>query len=298
MTALSPAAILNFMSIQDPIDISDYRPKALYEPGLCEPVSPLAKLNHRTEDFDCHNALFMAYCSHLAYHDADSCEKELAEHGLKLKDFVSHASTHFFLAADEDYAILAFRGTEKNDFQDFKTDADFRFLTVPGGQVHRGFMNSWHEIETKLRDCVEGLEQPVYACGHSLGSALACISTCYLDIEACYSFGSPKVGDADFAKLQERKTIFRVESGSDIIPTLPIKDMDYCHAGKHIFIDHNGQLHIEPEKRCVVKSKTRGELAYARKLPLFRSNMVNARTLGDHAILNYCHLLKQICENQ
>ena len=69
--------------------------------------------------------------------------------------------------------------------------------------------------------------------GHSLGGALA--SLCYFDIvsnniipkdqghKVLYSFGSPRVGNNDFANIiNKENTVFRVSNSEDIITTLPL----------------------------------------------------------------------------
>jgi hypothetical protein len=78
----------------------------------------------------------------------------------------------------------------------------------------------------------------IYVTGHSLGGALAALYTGMLyyngeteiapKVAAVYTFGQPRVGDAQFAKYMEEKLpnprYFRVVYCNDLVPRIPFDD--------------------------------------------------------------------------
>lgn len=83
--------------------------------------------------------------------------------------------------------------------------------------------------------------------GHSLGGALSIL--CMLDLrltfgsrisfEPLYTYGSPRVGNADFAKYcaSIEVPIFRVVHYRDPVPRLPLPSWGYVHSPLEVFYD-------------------------------------------------------------
>ena len=128
---------------------------------------------------------------------------------------------------DRGMLVLAFRGTEKS-LQDWKTD--LRAKLVPArderkpGLIHQGFQESYYSLEAQIEAELANFPgEPLYLTGHSLGGALAVVATRFLDagnLAACYTFGSPRVGNLALAR--EFKTpIYRIVNAADAVPRLP-----------------------------------------------------------------------------
>ena len=128
---------------------------------------------------------------------------------------------------DRGMLVLAFRGTEKS-LADWKTD--LRAKLVPArdegkpGLIHQGFQESYYSVEAQIESELAHFPgEPLYLTGHSLGGALAVVATRFLDagnLAACYTFGSPRVGDLSLAS--EFKTpIYRMVNAADAVPRLP-----------------------------------------------------------------------------
>lgn len=145
-------------------------------------------------------------------------EFELAE------TFNSKGTQAFLAKRDKDrIAVLAFRGTEMN-FDDIMTDLDARFYKRNGVKTHTGFLKAFAQIEPMIMQAVDGLPgYSLYITGHSLGGALALIATRALNadnIAACYTFGSPKVGDQEFGDAI-KPPIYRIVNAADAVPRVP-----------------------------------------------------------------------------
>ncbi|HSG45323.1 MAG TPA: lipase family protein [Anaerolineales bacterium] len=153
--------------------------------------------------------------------------------------------TQAFLVSNGDYAILAFRGTEVTKTKDIQSDAKAVKMSVFEGQVHRGFAEAYKSIEIQV---LKGLKKigdlPLYITGHSLGAAVATVATQSLErdpklrdqIAACYTFGSPRVGNKEYDR-DFKSAIYRVVNTTDIVTVVPLLAMGYIHIGDVRFLE-------------------------------------------------------------
>lgn len=208
-------------------------------------------------------AWLMAVMSQLAYllfeNSTDSLKKALSEADFELIKPFNCNGTQAFLAKRESdkMVILAFRGTQKEDPQDIITDLEANFYQDGKGvKIHDGFYRAFQCVESDIKNAVEGLnEYSLYVTGHSLGGALALIATRALNsdnLAACYTYGSPKVGDEEFGD-EIKPPIYRVVNAYDIVPFSPptyIFELLYLlpwqkvrdFAKKFIGYDHHGDM--------------------------------------------------------
>ncbi len=130
----------------------------------------------------------------------------------------------------ENFAVLAFRGTEPTSLKDIKANVKANLVETTVGtkkiEMHSGYLNQFKsiqgEIETTLKD-PKLKDYQLFFTGHSLGGALAITATRFLanDITgACYTFGSPSVGTVDF-DIDITTPIYRIINHVDIVPRLP-----------------------------------------------------------------------------
>lgn len=150
--------------------------------------------------------------------------------------------TQGILVTNGDYAVLAFRGTEKGI--DIKTDARAFKASLFEGRVHRGFGEAYKSIEIQVLKALPKVKgMPLYITGHSLGAGIATIATQYLErdlemrdrIAACYTFGSPRVGDREYDR-KFKSSIYRVVNTTDIVTVVPLLAMGYIHIGDVRFL--------------------------------------------------------------
>jgi triacylglycerol lipase len=205
-----------------------------------------------------HNALFLARLARLAYEDFERARSELQQRW-SLDEFQAfdRAGTQAFLAASGQAVVIAFRGTEPKQLDDILTDAKFQLEAGPFGKVHAGFKVG---LERVLADVLAALKphrearKPLWLTGHSLGAALATLLAAELQkkrfpVQGLYTFGSPRVGDGEFAaalqaKLPER--IHRFVNHEDLVTRVPPRKLGYEHAGTLRHFDDAGVLTIEP----------------------------------------------------
>lgn len=180
-------------------------------------------------------AWVMAVMSKLAYikFEDDQAKRNELKENLRQADFSlittfnGNNGTQAFLAARErdKMLVLSFRGTETNSWRDIKADLDARFyMDSEHIMIHNGFYAAFSCVEQEIRDSVLPFKDyALYVTGHSLGGALALIATRALNsdnLAACYTFGSPKVGNSEFADII-KPPIYRIVNASDPVPWLP-----------------------------------------------------------------------------
>src|SRR3989339_1647861 len=176
-------------------------------------------------------AWLMAGMSKLAYlsfdDNPDSLNKALSEAEFELVRLFNCNGTQAFLAKRESdkIMVLAFRGTQKEDPRDIVTDLKANFYQdAKGVKIHDGFYRAFNCVEDAIKNAVNNLKDySLYITGHSLGGALALIATRALNsdnLAACYTFGSPKVGNSEFGD-SIKAPIYRVVNDLDPVPFLP-----------------------------------------------------------------------------
>ena len=192
----------------------------------------------------------MAYLAYDRFEDDEKADEllrtKLEGGGFKLiKTFNSkETDTQAFLAASDEYAVLAFRGTEMSNRQDLRTDAKAIRVSVLEGRVHGGFIRAYESVAKDVEESISGLEEiPIYITGHSLGAALATVAAQRLEhkpkfrnrIAACYTFGSPRVGNDQYEK-DFKSPIYRMVNATDIVTVVPLLLMGYMHIGDVRFL--------------------------------------------------------------
>ncbi len=265
--------------------------------------------------FDPINAWWLSEASTLVYADEDFVKPRFSQAGLPKVRFFNEQSTQCYVAHNDQFAIVAFRGSEiwkrneKFDFNkviaDLKADVDIRLTDWPqGGKVHRGFKEALEEVWLDLFQYVQQLDRKgckIWMTGHSLGAALATLcADRYGNVQGVYTFGSPRVGNDDF-KDQYDVNNYRIVNNDDIVARIPPAGA-YRHVGELKFIDGDGTFWdhmIEKES----PAKKRPDESYgqdntnSRKKNTFAGFVPAA--FRDHVPLLYTiHIWNHMIENQ
>lgn len=218
--------------------------------------------NRRTFPFDFNatsfslvNAWWLAEASMLVYADETYVRRRFARAGLFHLRFFNRSSTQCFVASNDRFAIIAFRGSEiwkrgepfdpRRILADFTTDIDLqRTEWYRGGRVHRGFKTALDLVWDELKSEVETLQArglKLWITGHSLGAALAVLAGDWLpEVQGVYTFGSPRVGDNQFQAAFRPRT-YRIVNNRDIVTRVPPKGL-FRHVGERISIDSQGRV--------------------------------------------------------
>jgi triacylglycerol lipase len=242
---MRPIPEINWDNIRPPYDWWDFFKDADRHP-----------FRFKASSFDMLNAWWLIETSALVYSSQAFVQATFARIGLPEVQYFDRGSTQCFVACNNDFIIVAFRGTETRErserpdildvVQDILTDS--HILLVPhegGGLVHQGFKRALDEVWCDgkqagrriigLKSCLDEMmdqrPRPIWFTGHSLGAALATLAADRYGIsQGLYTFGSPRVGDFEF-KNKFKPTHFRFVNGNDIVARVPPEVLSYRHVG-------------------------------------------------------------------
>ena len=280
------------------------------------PASPVMPTRWKPSDlptlraaYSDRTAALMAYLAQFAY------DKRIEAKGvlplpdeLAQLDFQKITSFHngltdgwAYVVEGKDLIALSFRGTAS--IKNWNTDFHVRLIhpqnTDDNLRVHDGFYQAFTKLDEGtlgISEKINSIKQstngqvPIYTTGHSLGGALAQIAGAVLGsdpIAACYTFGSPRVGNAYF-DLWVKVPSYRVMNYADIVPQVPLPIV-YRHSGDPRYIPNS-----------VTTSPYRFEPNPAERTWQFLQGIIQLARAGsilgieDHAIAEYREKLEAI----
>lgn len=197
--------------------------------------------------------LLFAELSKIAYMVPNETERAAASLGFNQTTFYNNDGSQAYSFSNDQDIVIAFRGTEPNEWNDIKADMDAKkALAETAGHVHRGFKKEvddlWPQLEEMLISHKQNLTKKLWFTGHSLGGAMAsiCAGRCllsHIDIqpEQVQTFGSPRVGTKRYIN-HAKVDYFRWVNNNDIVPRSPPAWLGYRHAGQEMYLDANGKL--------------------------------------------------------
>ena len=194
---------------------------------------------------------------------------------------VDGAQAH--IAANEKEIIVAFRGTEPNEFNDIK--ADLKAYHKDG--FHGGFYNEYKKLQSDILDRLNKLQRamdrPIYITGHSLGGAMATVAAYHMPYASgLYTFGSPRAVSI-FNKRKLKVPHYRTVNNNDIVPKVPMTFMGFKHCGTLQYLNFYGNIRKMTYWQRV-KDSWRGRRQALKKGQVFDG-------IYDHSMDEYCRFL-------
>ena len=249
--------------------------------------------------FSWKNATFMAKLSKFAYSGEKEFKKVFSKQWEDIT-FVSKGGTECYILTCPKNYIVVFRGTEPTSWEDIKADIQFTkqqktYATnsvglKAHGKMHKGFRAALEDVWKILHKHYKqnGVGKQLLVTGHSLGAALA---TLYADRiadinSACYTFGSPRVGDK---KLIDNMnfTCYRVRNNNDIVTRVPPEWIGYTHKSDELlYFDVDGIPRYGFSRGFMFMQWLKGTYR-----GLFRNRTWDA--FADHSMGDYYNLCKQ-----
>lgn len=232
-------------------------------------MNSISPLQPTAIGFSLANANALVQAAGLAYHPPDEVATQALAWGFGSYKILDSGATQGYVMANESAIVVSFRGTQGKDLRDWITNLDFDRLETPDGAVHCGFNKAVDRVFEDLLLTVMKFRtqgQALFLTGHSLGGALATLTTLRLvnagqSVQGLYTFGSPRVGDRTYfdrfnmaldRRLDAELDVmpidraFRIVNDEDIVPKLPFKATGYCHVGEKYRFDTQGSLCLNP----------------------------------------------------
>jgi hypothetical protein len=176
--------------------------------------------------------------------------------------------------------------------------------------VHAGFLRAYLSVRQSVADVTkqiiggDGSDWKIYMTGHSLGGALATLST--VDISrrfasasvTAYSFGSPRVGNKAFVDLYNSLNgdSFRIVNDQDIVARMPRtvqQVLDYDHVGRTVVMDldgRSGRIWVEGVSKgeCPIRESNKSQVDLDRGTSFFDkevkllNSLLSGESLAHH----------------
>jgi triacylglycerol lipase len=194
-------------------------------------------------------SLLFAEISMLSYLRDAEAQPVFREVGFDDVQYIERDGAQAYTLATERDLVVVCRGTEPNEWNDIKADANaLTDLAETVGRVHRGFKREVDDIWPELEERLRNEERFVWFCGHSLGAAMAqiCAGRCQLsDIAAVpaevATFGSPRVGTKRYIQHAKVRHL-RWVNNNDIVTRVPPQWLRYRHTGTLMYLDSTGEF--------------------------------------------------------
>lgn len=154
--------------------------------------------------------------------------------------------------------VIAFRGTDSHNLWNWvenmrawRVDAAYPVTEDAVPKLHSGFLLLWNSssIGPLVTEAVGALRQRypsagLHISGHSMGGALAQLAALDMKFKygferiSVYTFGSPRVGDTNFASLFQRhvNASWRFTHNRDIVPSMPPWWLGFHHVAREVWL--------------------------------------------------------------
>lgn len=235
MTAPSDTAALNLAAQTGQGPPADHKITLKLE----RPVSELSWIQ---------KSLLFAELSRLAYAALEMVENIVYEAGLDQCVFIARDGAEAYVLGNRFDCMIVCRGTEPNQWNDIKADANAWTVASEVGRVHSGFHSEVNELWPLLEQQIKENQRPMWFSGHSLGGAMAAVCAVRCKIspipsspQAIFSYGAPRVGDRSYTSFLKVKH-YRWVNNNDIVPRVPPRWLGYRHMGQEIYINRNGRI--------------------------------------------------------
>lgn len=229
---------------------------AVLPPGTIA-VQPLAQSwNFDQERVAWEPILPLAQISEAAYHQGDELGLTLKKLGFIRVDEFSVDSMYAFVASNDSTVVVAFRGTNADEVQDWLVDARITRDPVRDGKIHRGFYRSTQGMLERLVTTANehgGATKQLWVTGHSLGGAMALVFTYNVLLQGnikpagVVTFGQPMVvngGLAQFLNNELRGRYLRFVHGGDLVPRV---FPTFSHCGNLVWFINDSYTFSRPQ---------------------------------------------------
>ncbi|MBC3908090.1 lipase family protein [Undibacterium umbellatum] len=222
----------------------------------------------------------------------------------------ARTGTQGFAATRGGKAYVVFRGSQTDEPADIFIDGFFWPVPWRGkGCVHNGFLASYQGIEGQLNEWLKKhQDMRVYFTGHSLGAAIATLAAAIHTNSTLITFGSPRVGDKEFAQVFDLRDVRRYVNHADLVTRVPPDSLPFATSNsgastifpKIVYFAHvQGMRYLDANGKEATGKNALTKFEHASNSVSFNWRLqvrgmwdsnettINSRSLTDHAPINY-----------
>jgi hypothetical protein len=296
-------------NFQMKIEPSSLRPLEDYTAFISKLNHPL-RYNPRQGGFDIETALALSNLCLLSYQNPEIIQKNLLNKGFKTFYYLGSNDLwpKAIITANDQYISVCFRGTKSS--WDWLTNIDVAQVPLPtgSGKVHKGIYKATLQRYAEILEVVQKLQRqlprPLYVTGHSLGGGMAIVAASMMNSDnippnAVYTFGSPKVGDTQFAiEYAQNPTLnlntFRIVNYCDPVPKIPYAEnfVNVSPSQEHLFTT-DGLMLVGVSQESSARDNLMNELqAFSSSCP------INLEIVDSHLVESYIENLNKTYTKQ
>lgn len=189
----------------------------------------------------------LALFSEAAYLAPIDAESPFGDLGFPNPVAIVSGSMIGYVATADDVTVIAFRGTDGAEVDDWLANIGRSALNTPHGAIHKGFQTAYLSLKPQLTAALsKHKSRHLWVTGHSLGGALAlCCAydleeTENLRIDGLMTFGQPMVARKDLARYLDehfRGRYAHLVNGADVVPRVP---PSHSHCGSLVWFTDGG----------------------------------------------------------
>ena len=190
-----------------------------------------------------------------------------------------------------DFVMIVFRGTQPNELSDIVADIKaWPNESDTQGKVHSGFKGELDKIYPEIVGWLKHIDQTkLVITGHSLGAAMATLFAARMSKQDCdvslYTFGSPRVGNNEWAEQFANISAYRFVNNNDIVCTVPPFGY-YTHVGELHYMSYTGKIMLGTTWYQRLHDKLRGRVRAWSKRQFFSG-------IYDHLGMRYIKKIKK-----
>ena len=195
--------------------------------------------------------VLFAKLSALAYDNLEEAKKKAKVLGLTKTVLIDIEGAQTYVFTSKYDCVVACRGTEPTEMNDVYADLEiFKADSVTGNKIHQGFKEEVDKVYSDVETLLDrvAVKKSIWACGHSLGGAMATILAQRLEykdghnIDTLFTYGSPRAGGPLFSQWCDANLNHqRFVNNNDVVPCVP-SVLRWRHNGKCYYIKSTGQV--------------------------------------------------------
>jgi|TARA_R100000081_G_scaffold45005_1_gene21212 triacylglycerol lipase len=195
--------------------------------------------------------VLFAKLSAIAYDDVKDARSQAKLLGFTKTVLIDIEGAQTYVFTSKTDCAIACRGTEPSEMNDIYADLEiFKADSVSGNKIHQGFKEEVDKVYPDVEKLLDRVakNKDIWACGHSLGGAMATILAQRLEfkdghnVDTLYTYGSPRAGGPQFSKWCDKFLNHqRFVNNNDVVPCVPTV-FRWRHNGQCNYIKSTGEI--------------------------------------------------------